>query len=414
MDIETPTRLAYTRLFREWNFLILWFGYLISYIGEYFILLAIPIAVEKLTGSTLMVGLSVISEAIPMLLLGPVAGVFVDRWNRKNTMVISSLIRAVLVLFLILVQSPDQVWIFYVIGFLMSCVSRFFHPAMNAILPQIVKDDNDLLSANGLMQLVTTIGLLAGPAMAGLAIGYWGTSIAFIIDSICLLTAALVIMMLRPPKFDSTVLRKGLYTIWLDLKEGMQYLFTNQTMVGVMIILGVTQLGFGAINVVWVPYLQRTFGIGAEGLGIVDSAQGAGMVFAGILLGFLSRKFLKTTLTGGGVAIMGLSFAAIGLAPKFIYVVIFSFIVGIGFIPAQSAVMTLIQLAVPDEKRGRISSAQVALRTAAGLLSMAFASVFAEIVGHRAVYIICGLIVTIGGLLAFYVLKEPVQSYPEN
>lgn len=414
MDIETHTRLAYTRLFREWNFLILWLGYLIAYIGEYFILLAIPIAVEKLTGSTLMVGLSVISEAVPMLLLGPVAGVFVDRWNRKNTMVISSLIRAVLVLFLLLVQSPDQVWIFYVIGFLMSCVSRFFHPALNAILPQIVRDDNDLLAANGLMQLVTTIGLLAGPAMAGLAIGYWGTSIAFIIDCICLLIAALIIMMLRPPKPDNSVLRKGLYTIWLDLKEGMQYLFTNQTMVGVMIVLGVTQLGFGAINVVWVPYLQRTFGIGAEGLGIVDSAQGAGMVLAGILLGFLSRKFLKTTLTGGGVVIMGLSFAAIGLAPKFIYVIIFSFIVGFGFIPAQSAVMTLIQLAVPDEKRGRISSAQVALRTAAGLLSMAFASAFAEIVGHRAVYIICGLIVTIGGFLAFYVLREPAQSSSKN
>ena len=414
MDIETPTRLTYTRLFREWNFLILWVGYLISYIGEYFILLAIPIAVEKLTGSTLMVGLSVISEAIPMLLLGPVAGVFVDRWNRKNTMVTSSLIRAALVLVLLLVQTADQVWIFYVIGFLMSCVSRFFHPAMNAILPQIVKDDNDLLAANGLMQLVTTVGLLAGPAMAGLSIGYWGTSIAFIIDSICLLIAGLVIMMLRPPQLRSPELLKGFYTIWSDLKDGVQYLFTNQTMVGVMIVLVVTQLGFGAINVVWVPYLQRTFGIGAEGLGIVDSAQGAGMVLAGILLGYLSRKFLKTTLIGGGVLIMGLSFAAIGFAPIFFYVVVFSFILGFGFIPAQSAVMTLIQLAVPDEKRGRISSAQVALRTAAGLLSMAFASAFAEMVGHRTIYVICGLIVTLGGFLAFFVLREPVQSNLEN
>jgi len=361
-----------------------------------------------------MVGLSVISEAIPMLLLGPVAGVFVDRWNRKNTMVVSSLARAALVLFLLVVQSPDQVWIFYVIGFLMSSVSRFFHPAMNAILPQIVKDNNDLLAANGLMQLVTTIGLLAGPAIAGIAIGYWGTSIAFIIDSICLLLAALVIMMLRSPKIESHVLRKGFYTIWLDLKEGVHYLFTNQTMVGVMIVLGVTQLGFGAINVVWVPYLQRTFGIGAEGLGIVDSAQGAGMVLAGIMLGFLSRQFLKSTLIGSGVVIMGLSFAAIGLASKFFFVIIFSFIAGFGFIPTQSAVMTLIQLAVPDEKRGRISGAQVALRTAAGLVSMAFASAFAEVIGHRAVYIVCGLIVTTGGFLAFYVLREPIQSHSEN
>ncbi|MCC6147979.1 MAG: MFS transporter [Anaerolineaceae bacterium] len=413
MNSKTQARGTYIRLFREFSFAILWLGYLISYIGEYFILLAIPIAVERLTGSTLMVGLSVISEAIPMLILGPVAGVFVDRWNRKKTMVFSSLIRAALVLFLLLVQTPNQVWLFYVIGFLMSCVSRFFHPAMNAVLPEIITDKDDLLAANGLMQLVTTVGLLAGPALAGFSIGYWGTSIAFIVDSICLLAAASIMLFLRPPKIGYLPPRHGFQAIWLDLKEGVHYLFANQTMIGVMVVMGVTQLGFGAINVIWVPYLQRTFGIGAEGLGIVDSAQGAGMVLAGILLGFMSRKFLKHTLIGAGVVVMGLSFAAIGLAPEFAYIVAFSFIVGFGFIPAQSAVMTVIQLAVPDEKRGRVSSAQIALRTAAGLLSMAFAASLAETIGHRTIYIACGLIATFGGILAFYVLKEPAQTYPE-
>ena len=402
MDADTHQKISYSRLFKDPNFMILWLGYLVSYIGEYFILLAVPIAVERLTGSTLMVGLSVISEAIPMLLLGPVAGVFVDRWNRKNTMVISCLTRAVLVLFLLFVQTPQQVWVFYGIGFLMSCVSRFFHPAMNALMPLIIEDDTDLLAANGLMQIVTTIGMLAGPAMAGFAIGYWGTSVAYIFDSICLLIAALIILFLRPQGLSHPTTDSGWVAIWSELKSGFSYLFTNQTMIGVLIVLGVTQLGFGAINVVWVPYLQRTFGIGAEGLGIVDSAQGAGMVLAGILLGFLSRRFLKTTLTGFGVVLMGLSFAAIGLAPKFGFVILFSFSVGLGFIPAQSAVMTIIQLAVPDEKRGRIGSAQVAFRTAAGLISMAFASAFAEWVGHRAVYVICGLIVTVGpDLLTF-------------
>lgn len=409
MDRETSTKIAYTRLFGEWNFLALWLGFLISFVGEYFILLAVPIVVEQLTGSTLMVGLSVISEAIPMLLLGPVAGVFVDRWDRKFTMVLSCLTRSLLVLAFLLVQTADQVWIFYIIGFSMSIVSRFFHPSMNALLPLIVKDRDDLLAANGLMQLATTVGLLAGPALAGLVIGFWGAKAAYLIDSACLFLAAVVILTMRPVIDDPEESKPvyGFTAIWKELQEGVVYLFTNQTMIGVMIVLVFTQLGFGAINVVWVPYLQRTFGIGPEGLGIVDSAQGAGMVLAGILLGFFSRRFKKTALTGAGVFIMGVALAAIGLAPRFLFVILFSFIVGFGFFPAQSAVMTLIQLAVPNAKRGRVGSAQVALRTAAGLVSMSFASAFAEIVGHRMVYVLCGLIVTFGGVLSFLVLKEP-------
>ena len=102
---------AYGRLFRNRTFMALWIGQTISFIGDYFYWLAIPIMVERLTGSALLVGLSVISSALPMLVLGPVAGVFVDRWDRKRTMVVSDILRAVLVLACLTVRSSEQVWI---------------------------------------------------------------------------------------------------------------------------------------------------------------------------------------------------------------------------------------------------------------------------------------------------------------
>lgn len=411
MHSGTSAIIIYKRLFSNTSFLFLWLGHLIAYVGDYFILLAVPIAVERLTGSTLLVGLSVIAEAIPMLLLGPVAGVFVDRWDRKRVMVTSCIIRALLVLILLVVQRADQVWIFYLVSFLMSTVSRFFSPAMSSLLPIIVDDPDELLNANGLMQLVMTVGLLAGPAFAGIVIEFGGVALAYWVEAICLVIAAMLNIFVRVPEREivsSNPGHHGLNSVLCELLEGVRYIFSNRTMFGVLIVLLVTQLGFGAINVVWVPYLQRTFGIGPKGLGLVDFAQGLGMVFGGAMLGFFSKRLVKSTLAGGGAIVIGIFFAAMGLAPSFGYIIAFSFLVGFGFVPAQSAIMTLIQLAVPNQKLGRVSSANLSLRSASGLISMALAAVFAEAIGHRAVYILCGLIVVAGGILAFIAIKEPV------
>ena len=107
----TNGQVAYGRLRRNKSFMALWLGQTISFIGDYFYWLAIPIMVERLTGSALLVGLSVIASALPMLLLGPIAGVFVDRWDRKRTMIVADLLRSLLVLLCLTVRTPEQVWV---------------------------------------------------------------------------------------------------------------------------------------------------------------------------------------------------------------------------------------------------------------------------------------------------------------
>jgi len=407
MRNSQENKIAYGRLFRNRHFMALWLGQTISFIGDYFYWLAIPIMIERLTGSALMVGLSAISNALPMLLLGPVAGVFVDRWDRKRIMIVADLLRALLALLFLTVRTADQVWVYYLVGFGMSCVSRFFFPAQNAALPLIVDDEDDLLAANGLMQIVQTAGLLIGPALAGFTIGLWGEQVAFIFDSLTFLVSAGAILTMTVPR---TVMSAGAATVaavWAEMREGVAYLFGNQTMVGVLICLSVVQLGIGAINVVWVPYLQRTFGVGAEGLGIVDSAQGAGMVIGGVALGFLTARLSKRALVGWGLVFIGLFLAGMGLAPQFGYIVVLSVGIGVALVPAQSALMTMMQLAVPDLKRGRVGSALNALTTAAGLLSMAAASAFSDVIGLRPIYVIAGLIAVAAGFVGFAVLQEP-------
>ena len=382
---------------------------MISFIGDYFNWLAIPIVINRLTGSATMVGLSMISNAVPALVLGPIAGVFVDRWDRRKVMIVADILRAILVLLLLTIRSVDQVWVFYVVGFFISCTSQFFFPARSAVLPLVVSDPDDWMAANGLMQIIQTVGLLAGPALAGFAIGLWGERVAFIANSVGYLCSAAAVMMVRVPRTTpgSAVGGMTLAMVWSDLREGLVYLFTNRTMVGVLICMTVAMLGVGSINVVWVPYLQRTFGIGASGLGIVDSAQGVGMVVSGLTLGYLTTRLPKTVIGAGGLMVIGPLFAAIGFVPEFWMVVLLSFGVGLMLMPFQSALATIMQLAVPDLKRGRVSSSMGAVNTSASLLSMGFAAMFGEKIGLQNVFLVVGVFIFLSGLLGFGLLKEP-------
>jgi DHA3 family macrolide efflux protein-like MFS transporter len=432
---------TYGRILRNRSFVALWLGQTISFIGDYFYWLAIPIMVEKLTGSALQVGLSVIASALPMLLLGPVAGVFVDRWDRRRTMVIADIVRGLLVLACLLVRTTEQVWIYYVIAFMMSCVSRFFFPAQNAVLPIIVPGKADLLAANGLMQIVQTAGLLVGPALAGFSIGLWGGQVAFVVDSATFFVSAAAILTMTVPR--TTVGRQAIGTagryveiaaVWAEMREGVAYLFGNRMMVGVLLCLAVVQLGVGAINVTWVPFMQRTFGLGPEGLGAVDTAQGVGMALGGVMLGFVAGRLRKKNLAGWSIVFIGGMIALTGMAPPFslanlipalqggmpmaemsvgqrlvympLALLLYSMLLGVALVPAQSALMTMMQLAVPDLKRGRVGSALNALTTAAGLISMAASAALAEVVALRAIYVASGIIVSAAGLVGLVVLPE--------
>lgn len=404
MSIEaSPQRNSYSSLFHNRNFVALWIGQMISFIGDYFNWLALPILIQDLTGSTLMVGLSLISSSIPMLVLGPVAGVFVDRWDRKKTMMAADFLRAGLVLVCLTVQRADQVWIYYTVGFLMSCLSRFFYPARAAVLPLIVPEKKDLLAAMGLMQGVETMGFLIGPALAGFTIGFAGARVAFVFDSVSFLLSALAITFMTVPRTTPGG-TSSLAAVWVELREGMGTLFSSRLLVSILVLMTVLQFGLGAINVLWVPYLRTHFGVGPEGLGIVDSAQGLGMLIATALLGFFSGRMKKASWGAWAMMAIGLLLVGIGVSPAFFWIIVLTFVIGLFLVPGQSVLMTLIQLAVTDLKRRRVNSALNAIASAAGLISMALASFFADAVGFRVIYGIFGTIIVIAGLLGWMML----------
>ena len=394
---------------RNRNFVLIWLDQFVASLGDYFYWLAMPLSILQLTGSTVAMGSAMIALALPGLLLGPIAGTLVDRWDRRLVMMAANAGRGLAVLLCLFVRSPDQIWIFYVVGILQSTCSQFYFPARNAAVPLVVKED-ELTAANGLLQVTMTFSLVLGAGLAGVTIQFFGVGFAFIANSVGFAIATALLAFVRVPRTTHAsdhAIAHPYRALAAEMREGLAYLLGNRTLVGVVACNVVAMTGIGALNVVWVPFMQRTYGVGPAGLGLVDGAQGIGMGVGSVAVGFLAQRFRKVTLIGAGLLWVGAMIAGIGFAPTFQVVVAFAFLLGLA-IPALSAgLMTIMQFVVPDLKRGRIGGIMNSLTTVGQVLAMALAGVAGQSVDLRLIYAASGAFVALAGLVSFVAIEEP-------
>lgn len=395
-----------TILRKRRDFRLLWLGQIIARLGDNFYWLALLITVNELTSSTLAMGFTTISLALPQLLLGLPAGVLVDRFDRRKVMIASDVLRGGLVLFCLLVGSREQVWIFYLVGFLMSAISVFFFPARQAVTPSLVAEE-ELLGANALLETSRTLAMLMGAAAAGFVIAYAGAKVAFILVSMSFLLSAIFLWAMRVPQMVQPTRSASLANLWAELRQGLGFVRSSRLLTGIMIVMTVVMLGIGAINVLWVPFMDRLFDIGPEGLGIADSLQGLGMLLGSIIVGNLTSRFRLTRLLSGSLALLGLAAGAIGLAPTFVAVLVLLIFVGLSLPPINAAASTLVQTVTPDDLMGRVNSASGTVQSVANLLSMALAATLGDLVGVRTVFVACGLVVLVASGMGWMMLREP-------
>ncbi len=406
--MQQATSVGFIQVLGNARFRRLWLGQVVSAVGDYFYFLAVPILINKLTGSPAAIGLAMIlGFALPQLLFGIPAGVLVDRWDRRRVMIVTDLARAALILGGLLVQSAQTIWILYLVGFSVSVASRLFFPARAALIPALVSDE-ELLAANGLSQLTETASLLAGPALAGFMIAWFGAGVAFVADSASFLVSAVAIWSVgtvaAPVRAAS---ERTVRALWSELVDGLRFLFGHPILRGTVLSLSVVHLGLGAINVLWVPLLDRYYGVGPEGMGIVDSIQGVGMALGALTVGWLAARFSKTCIGVVSLITIGLVLGLTGVAPGYTYILGFTFVLGLALAPGEAILTTLMQQNTPDHSRGRVSSAFGTFGSLASIVSMAAAGGAAELVGIPAVYLVCGALVALASLLFGALVKEP-------
>ncbi len=406
-SINTET---FRSLMRNRSFMVLWIGQITSYIGDQFTTVAAIAVISQMvrleqlaTGdvgfsSAMPVALLAIAITLPQILFGLVAGVFVDRLDRKWVMFSTDVIRGLLILMTLFVHTPDDFWIFYLVGFGVYTAGIFFYPARSAVMPNIMSTER-LAAANALLEAGFVIALIFGSSIAGVLVdhsGPFGTNgpyVAFTFDAATYFFSALMILIMRVPKRKAPETPPATFReVWNDLVTGLRYTWKTVELRSIMALSVVTAFSLGMVIILSLEYLENTLHIGPSGFGLVIAMLGIGVVVGGIFIQRLSRYLPTDRLTALALTINGLAVMGFVLKPRFGIVLSFAWLIGISLVVARTVLSTLTQAIPPDDLRGRVQSAYNLITQIATTSAIGIGGVAAQYLSSRSVFLTAGLI----------------------
>jgi MFS family permease len=351
-------------------FVVLWLSEALSLIGDRLIMVSLVTLVYDRTGSAGAVGLLMLLKAIPALVLGSLAGVFVDRWNRKWIMVIANLLQGLLVFWLPL--SPGIVFIF-VIYLAMSMVNQFFVPARSATIPDLVAPEA-LLTANSLFAISMVAAMAIGPA-----IGTWITELAslnaaFYTDAATFLIPAMAVAFLVIPHKRRTATKPSLSS---DLRAGLAFARSQPVVLAALATISAAFLVIGTISVAGVVITREILHVESSKFGIMMSTMGIGMLGGAIVSGWLGRRFTHMQLGVAGLVLMAVGVMVLPWSSTLAMASIFAVMIGLGMIIVQVNGQTLLQTIAP-EMRGRLMGFSQTLTGSVTFLSSALVGLLVE------------------------------------
>ena len=353
---------------RQRSFALLWFGGLISMTGDWILRVALPFFVYQLTDSVLSTGLMFIATTLPGVLFGSLAGVFVDRWNRKRIMVIVSLGQSLVLLLLLTAQSVEWLWIVYLVAFVQSVLAQFFSPAENALLPHLVPTER-LIEANSLNALNNNLALLIGPALGGVLMGLLGLPGVVLLDSASFFIAGVMIWLISG-SFDpvensvetvdlastTKVIVVTWKTWWHEWLEGLQFVTTNRSIRAVFVASGIAVLGEGIFTVLLIPFVGLLHA-DAVVLGWLLTIRGLGGLVGGLIVGLSSRLVPPNRLFPLSLSMIGLLALIMYNASSLLWALVILGLIGVPAMGAQVSSQTIFQGQVSDPLRGRVFGA---------------------------------------------------------
>ena len=365
---------------RNRSFRMVWLGETVSMLGDQFYLVALPWLALALTGSSLALGLVLMSAAVPRAALMLVGGALSDRVDPRRIMIASSLARAVLVGILAVLVWTDavQLWHLYLLGAGFGAADAFFQPAALALVPRLVPQER-LEASNALVMGSMAVTGMIGPAIAGVAIAATGTALGFGIDAVTFLFAVVTLMLARRPSGALAEAPERAETGTLAaILAGLRYAAADAQMRTVLIAVAVINLAVVGPFFVGLPVLVESFNAGPLAYGIVLSAFGgaalAGAVAAGTL-GSRARMSLVIPTTAGALAF---GMILVGLAPNAWATALAAIPLGAGVGVLQVSGMAWLQRRSDPAYLGRVMSLVMFAVMGLTPLSYAIAGAIAE------------------------------------
>jgi MFS family permease len=399
------------------NYALLWIAGLISNLGDWVLIGALPFYVYARTGSPLATGLTFIASAVPWVVLSSVAGVFVDRWDRKRTMIIADLTRAGLILLLLLVVYVHSLfWLVYVVSFVEACITQFFNPASIALIPQIVGQEH-LQQANSLNSLSSSTSRLLGPLLGGVLLGMLGLSSTVIADSISYFcSAAMIALILVPSDLsrEKPVVQSRAATRWIsywrDWLAGLSSVKQERTITVLFLVVALAALADGIINALFVVHPAAILHLGPSQYGEMLTALGIGSIIGSLLSGRFARIMSSARFVMLGLLGKGFIYLLAFNTRSFPVILILFILSGIPTVGWQVGTQTLLQTNVQDRLRGRVLGAYVATLSLLLLVGTGIGSVLGAPLGIVLVLDIgCSLFI-VAGTVALLISRASIAT----
>ena len=362
--MQTRNTVGYFRLLRQNpSFRNLWYGQVVSELGDWLNSIAIYALILKLSDSGMAMAGAMMAKLLPIVLVSPIAGVVVDRVSRKTVMIVSDLLRCVVVLGFLLVEDRDVLWLVYALVIVEISLSGFFEPARSAIIPSLVPKE-DLVTANALSGSTWSVMLDFGAALGGVIVYLFGIKAAFILDAGTFILSAWFLSKIPSPK-KSTKKDSSKQSGYQELLEAMRFLMAEPMVLVLSLLKAGLAVAGGIMTLIPLMASQMLSVSLSLGIGILYSARGLGAALGPILV----KRIFGETASVLQWAIAGAFFLK---AFSYIFIAyshnIWTLSLGVAFATLFGSIIwvfssALIHLSAPDHYLGRVFSFELALLT---------------------------------------------------
>jgi MFS family permease len=399
------------------DFIKYWVGQTISNLGSSFTQWAVPLLVFKLTGSPLSLGLATAAVFLPYLLFGLVIGAWMDRVDRKRTMIGLDLVNAAVILSIPLAAQLGHlsVWLIYAVAFIQSTVFIAFQAGEFAAIPSLVATD-DLVTANGRIQATFSAAQVAGPLLAGLMVSFlsiaWVMAFdagSFVISSVSL---ALVRRSFNVPGDEE----KEPTTILHDIREGLVYVIGHPILRNISLMMALINFVGATTFTQLVLFAHERLDAGPREVGILFAAGSAGVVVTGLLAGRLRKRFSFTALAMTSLMLMGgLEVVFAGMRWFWVAIPVWAAVQGLGIL-FNINTGSLRQAIVPNQLLSRILSIAGVLAWSAIPAGALVGGAIVEATDNVAlVYGVIGIInICIAAFFRFFTALGDAERYVEE
>jgi len=368
-----------------------WYAQVVTLFGDFLALFAVIAVVSfALHGSPNQIIGVQIAYMLPIVFVGPIAGVFVDRWPLKPTLVASDLVRA---LFALLLIAATSLWHVYVVLAALSCVSAFFGPAQQVTIRTHVPA-NGLISANALMQIAFMGSRVIGPAIAGAIAASFGANVCYALDMVSFLASAALIgsvaihrPLSAPQPTESRSNR--IHAIWNDLGAGISFIFHHTAVLFVVMAMAAGLFTLGCFGPLIAIHVRDSLHASARLFGFVSGMIGVGLLAGTQIVRVLARRMKDDTLVLSGLAGIGAGVFILGAVPNAVATLAAAFIIGFAFSAIMVPAQTLLQRETPPAMIGRVSSTNISVAFFGQILGLVMSGVMANLFGVRLVFFLC-------------------------